>query len=160
MAMHKTDIKSRYGSVMQFSTGAATAGATALQFSSAEDAANFLAKHFSDYNYAKGLLTVAGWMDIGGINLQVYAAKQQLFLQLGQAIQQARLFVRELPAPERQQDSAAQATTTKASAAKTNKPGGGAQGNSNADAAPAASNEPGTNGSGNKTPKNSEVECA
>src|SRR5690606_26556778 len=81
-------------------------------------------------------------------------------LQLGQAIQQARLFVRELPAPERQQDSAAQATTTKASAAKTNKPGGGAQGNSNADAAPAASNEPGTNGSGNKTPKNSEVECA
>ena len=160
MAMHKTDIKSRYGSVMQFSTGAATAGATALQFSSAEEAANFLAKHFSDYNYAKGLLTVAGWMDIRGINLQVYAAKQQLFLQLGQAIQQAKLFVRELPAPERQQDSAPQATTTKASAAKTNKPGGGAQGNSNADAAPAASDEPGTNGSGNKTPKNSEVECA
>lgn len=159
MAMHKIDLKSRYGSVMQFSTSAAAAGAAALQFSSADEAAAFLTKHFTDYSYARGLLAVASWMDIADVNLQVHEAKKQLFLQLGQAIQQAKLFVRELPAAERQQDSAAVVPASKAATPKANKPGGAAQ-SSNTGAGPAVNDETGTNGSGTKTPKRSEVECA
>ena len=63
MSMHKLDIKSRLGAVIQFSTST-TAGGAALRFASVNDAAEFLSRHFNDYHYARGLLGVAEGLGI------------------------------------------------------------------------------------------------
>lgn len=159
MSMHKLDIKSRLGAVIQFSTST-TAGGAALRFASVNDAAEFLSRHFNDYHYARGLLGVAEGLGIACGDLQVQQAKQQLFTKLAQAMSEGKLQVRELPAPERQQSASAPAAApAKAAPAKANKPGGAAQADTGEKTGPASNNETGTNASGTVTPDKAQVEC-
>lgn len=160
MATHKLEIKSRYGSMLQFSTSASGAKVGQLQFGSVAQTVAFLNDQFPDSTTGAALISVSGWFGAGAINMQVQAAKKQLYLLLGQAIQDGKLFISALPEPERQQESTS-AAAPKAKATRANKPGGAADNSETKTAATgnaSVNNEPGKTGSGQPSPDSSQVE--